>query len=518
MLRLILIGVVFVFMACKDSNTALQLSDGLVIENATVITPNTEGEIIQYAGTIVIDRVRILSISDYTPQIQGTFKTIDGTGKYVIPGLIDSHVHLNNIAGLNFWQRRTMPGLVKEYFERLPENFLYYGYTTLIDVDNYAPGTIELLQRTPIGPEIYTCGKKVQVMDDFEMLMNELSTSEKWNHPFLHDRYNPNTNLPDTIDLSEHTATSLVRNIKSQGNICVKTLYEDASSGLPQIWELPSPEIVKELVSESHKEGMPVIMHAPSYEGHRLALGSNVDIIAHAMWNWTADPREFMNTELPETHKALLVGIARKGIGYQPTFRTIMGEVDILNNRFLKDHDLENLYSEAYFNFLNSEDAGWARNRIRNRPKYLAKANPDFFNPIRDAFESDEQMFEALYESYKTKIERVVQVLEEHNGNLLFGTDHGAMNMYTHPPGLNGYLEMQHWVDAGISLETIFLAATYNNAKALNLLDSIGSVEVGKKANLLLLNADPLKSMEAYNDISMIISQGRALERSELLK
>ena len=75
---------------------------------------------------------------------------------------------------------------------------------------------------------------------------------------------------------------------------------------------------------------------------------------------------------------------------------------------------------------------------------------------------------------------------------------------------------MKHWIDAGVSLEQLLKAATYNNAKTFNLLDSIGSIEVGKKANLLILNSNPLESISAYNDIEIIINQGRVLNRTEL--
>ena len=88
--------------------------------------------------------------------------------------------------------------------------------------------------------------------------------------------------------------------------------------------------------------------------------------------------------------------------------------------------------------------------------------------------------------------------------------------MYTLPPGLNGYLEMKHWTSAGVPLDRIFMAATYNNAKAFDLLDQIGTLKTGKTANVLLLNSNPLESLDAYNDISLIINKGVALNREEL--
>uniref|UniRef100_UPI0040496787 amidohydrolase family protein n=1 Tax=Fulvivirga sp. TaxID=1931237 RepID=UPI0040496787 len=429
---------------------------------------------------------------------------------------IDSHVHLNNIAGIDFRQRRSNRELVDDYFERLPKNFLYFGYTTLIDVDNYAPETIARLKASNLRPEIYTCGQKMQVMDDFEMAMNEYTQSERYVMPFLHDRFNDRVTFPDSINLEQHTPSHLVEQIASEGNICIKTLYEDASSGLPVFWELPSSEIISELVKEAHAEGLPVVMHATSYEGQKFALQTNVDVIAHAMWNWTSDPESFLNTDLPETHRILLEEIASKGVGYQPTFRTILAEKDILDGSFKYDPILKNLYTINYLEWLQSEDAQLIQKRILGRPDFLEKINPDFITPIRSKFSNDEELFEEMYKSFETKIKKVVQILAEQNANLLFSTDHGALNMYTHPAGYNGYLEMKHWLNAGVSLELIFKAATYNNAKQFNLLGSIGTLKENKTANILILNSDPLKNIKAYNDIQFVMINGRLNERRKL--
>src|SRR6185295_3749161 len=63
--------------------------------------------------------------------------------------------------------------------------------------------------------------------------------------------------------------------------------------------------------------------------------------------------------------------------------------------------------------------------------------------------------------------------------------------------GLNGYLEMQRLVGAGMSLRQLFEAATLSNAKAFGLDGNIGTVQPGKRANLVLLGRSPLESVEA---------------------
>jgi imidazolonepropionase-like amidohydrolase len=74
-----------------------------------------------------------------------------------------------------------------------------------------------------------------------------------------------------------------------------------------------------------------------------------------------------------------------------------------------------------------------------------------------------------------------------------------------------------HWlIDAGESPVQIFKSATLTNARALKLDRDIGTVQVGKRANLLLLRQDPTQTIDAYAGIVKVILNGRVLEPSEL--
>jgi len=75
---------------------------------------------------------------------------------------------------------------------------------------------------------------------------------------------------------------------------------------------------------------------------------------------------------------------------------------------------------------------------------------------------------------------------------------------------------MKHMFDAGISLEKILRAATFNNAKAFHLESLYGGVERGKKANLLILKSNPLVNINAYNEIEIVIISGKLIPREKL--
>ena len=87
---------------------------------------------------------------------------------------------------------------------------------------------------------------------------------------------------------------------------------------------------------------------------------------------------------------------------------------------------------------------------------------------------------------------------------------------FGNPPGLNGRIELQNWVDAGAPLSLILRAATLENAIALRLSRDIGSIETGKRAELLLLKQNPLKDVSAYDSIEIIFLNGEPIQRSTL--
>jgi hypothetical protein len=71
-----------------------------------------------------------------------------------------------------------------------------------------------------------------------------------------------------------------------------------------------------------------------------------------------------------------------------------------------------------------------------------------------------------------------------------------------------------NWIAADISEAKLFRAMTIDNARVMRLDAEIGTIEPGKKANLLLLGADPLKNVKAYDAIETVFLHGRPLSRT----
>ena len=97
---------------------------------------------------------------------------------------------------------------------------------------------------------------------------------------------------------------------------------------------------------------------------------------------------------------------------------------------------------------------------------------------------------------------------------IAMGTDAG--NPLT-PHGPSVYAEMEAMQEAGLTPMEVLVAATANGARAMGRGEDLGTVEAGKIADLLVLEADPSGGVENLRRLRMVIRAGVVHERSELL-
>jgi imidazolonepropionase-like amidohydrolase len=128
----------------------------------------------------------------------------------------------------------------------------------------------------------------------------------------------------------------------------------------------------------------------------------------------------------------------------------------------------------------------------------------------------DAAVLEGFDQGPLRRVRQVAAYLAGKGANFLFGTDTPSSPTYGNLPGLNGYLEMQQLQRAGLSLEQIFRAATINNARKFRIDSQVGTIELGKIANLLLLKKSPLENVDAYDSIVTVWVHGRPISRDSL--
>ncbi len=473
-------------------------SEELLIENVTLISGERQKPMLN-AYVRVIDGIIVDISSTRTPSV-GNVKRIDGNGRFLIPGLIDSHVHIAKVPSMTGHHKKQFPELAAAYLKQQPRSYLYFGYTSLIDLNIFSPKLVDDFNQQPLHPDVYTCGQHLAIANGHGMFEEEPETRLLDNPNFLYDHYQKQK-LNSEFDLRKHTPKATVKHIKDRGGICIKTYYENGYGGSEFAdYDIPTSNIIKDVVIEARKHNMPTLLHANSWESQRFALLADVDIIAHGMFHW-GEYRH--SSDVPVAIRSTLKTIAERGIGYQPTLHVIDSQRSMFDPEYLKNPLLTKVFPNELLDWYRSVDGHWFHKRIRQYfPRHLRGL-------------TNKEMHQ-LFSKYYDHNVQILKVLADYKANLLFATDTIVGQSYANAPGLSGYIDMKAWYKAGVSLKTILQAATINNAIAFNLDDKLSSIEIGKKANLLLLKKNPLKTIEAYNSIDFVFINDLSIPRQTL--
>jgi imidazolonepropionase-like amidohydrolase len=471
----------------------------LQIEHVTIVSPEREGP---FRDTLVrVHDGRIVAISkagDGTARSGEDAIAIDGSGLFLTPGLLDSHVHLGAIPGMTPDQEALHPEVAKAARDQIPRSYLLYGFTTLVDLIS-TPLEIARWKSHDVVPDTYFCGGAA-LMDGYPM--NYAPKSERYQAwPYM--LIEPGTQAPDGTDPAIHTPQAVVSRMKADGAICVKTFFERGFGGVRDL-PVPKLETIRNLVKAAHAAGLPVLMHANSDEAQRFGLDADVDIMAHGLWRWQQE--RSTTTELTPGVKRTLDDELARNVGWQPTMQVLYGIKDLFSTSFLSDPRLRRVLPSSLLDWYRSPEGQWFRVLTAQDEKLPANASPGELERIIN---------EGIGPVISRGKQATAYVVAAH-GRILFATDTPSAPTYANPPGLNGWMEMHRLIDAGETPEQIFKSATLTNAQAMNLDREIGTVQVGKRANLLLLRQDPTQTIDAYAGIVKVILNGRVLDPSEL--
>jgi imidazolonepropionase-like amidohydrolase len=110
---------------------------------------------------------------------------------------------------------------------------------------------------------------------------------------------------------------------------------------------------------------------------------------------------------------------------------------------------------------------------------------------------------------------RIVGAMSRAGVPLLAGSDVNNPHVF---PGFALHDELALFVEAGLSPEAALTAATVSPARYFGATDSLGTIAVGKLADLVLLDADPLADIRNTRRIRAVVLNGRLLERTDLIR
>jgi imidazolonepropionase-like amidohydrolase len=462
------------------------------IKDVTIISPEKLDHIGE--GCVLIENGRIISVERKKGAKEPAGATVvSGKGQFLIPGLIDSHVHLTSVPGMRVDQEKAHPEMVKEYFKQLPRSYLYYGYTTVIDLGAVDRQVLEDFRQAPWHPDQYGCGDPLVFANGYPMSFLPPAQRFKLFPNFIYDPKQA-ADIPSEYKPANQAPAVAVAAVKNSGGICVKTYFE---RGFARDRNLPvmGADVFAEIRKAATKADLVLMMHANSWEAQKFAVAGGVDVLAHGMWHWGDLDRK---TDLPAEIRKLLDQIVQKKIGYQPTIQVLSGERVYFDPEYLKIKAIPKVIPKDMLDWFNSSEGKWFKKEISedNTP--------------------DAEMRQVIDRGPLRRVRQVVAYLAGKDADFLFGTDTPSSPTYGNLPGLNGYLEMQQLQNAGLSLVQIFKAATISNARKFKLDSQVGSIEPGKIANLVLLKQSPLESMDAYDSITTVWVHGKPASRESL--
>jgi imidazolonepropionase-like amidohydrolase len=481
----------FLVAAIADSASE-QAASRTWITDVSIISPEHLDHI--ETGSVLIENGRIVSIERKMGAKKPAGATVvSGKGQFLIPGLIDSHVHIASVPGMSDDQSESKREMIKQYFQQLPRSYLYYGYTTVVDLAIVDHQALDDFRHAPLHPDLYDCGESLPLANGYPMSFVPPATRFKVFPNFIYDPKQASS-IPAEYKPEDHTPAADVARVKNSGGICVKTYFEHGF-GRDRNLPVPGADVLAEIRKAAAQAGLVLMMHANSFEAQKFAVEGNVDVIAHGMWHWGDLDKK---TELPAEIKNLLDQIVEKKIGYQSTIQVLPGELAYFDPEYLKIKSIPQVIPGEMLELFNSPEGKW------------------FKKEIADEDTPDAAMIEGYNRGPLRRVRQVVAYLAGKDANFLFGTDTPSSPTYGNLPGLNGYLEMQQLQKAGMSLAQIFRAATLSNAREFKLDSQLGTIEPGKIANLVLLTKSPLESVDAYDSITTVWVHGKPVSRDSL--
>lgn len=380
-------------------------------------------------------------------------RLIDATGKYLIPGLIDVHVHLDAPMVFQLSEREK-----KEIIDHNPLAFLYNGVTTVLNLSSEAEWIWKLRDDQRAGkivaPRIFAMGRAFTPVGGWGSRHGGAVAS---------------------VQEARARAVKYVQ----RGTDGFKVMIEDGLGRSGTYVEMPD-DILNAVVQVGREHHVPIYVHAINLEEYRRAVAIDPRAIEHGL----EDP-------IP-AGDSLLKQIVEKHIIIVPTlslfesFLTMDGSLDdpVLRGSepaFLLSH----MKDPAYLKVEKEKFRKVARIPVY---KWARKALPIFRENIRK--------------------------MHEAGVTLAVGTDAGG------PVGFNfqGYntpWEVELLVDCGLSPMEALVAATRNGARTIGRSQDLGTVEPGKKADLLILSADPLADIRNIRKIDTVVLDGIPHQRRE---
>jgi imidazolonepropionase-like amidohydrolase len=431
----------------------------LAIVGATVIHPERDGAAaVERDATILVRGNRIAAVGRGLSVPAGT-KTIDARGKWVIPGLVDSHVHFFQSGNLYTRPDAMDFNAVVRYADetarnkaRLPVTFrtwLASGVTSVADVGgpfwNFTVRDAAAMSET--APRLAVAGPLISMVDRTKLDLGD---------------------PPIIKTMSPAAARELVKRQLRHKPDFIKVWYIHQKGDDMRAQEA----IVRAAAEEAHAAGIRLAVHATELEVAKSALRAGADILVHSV------------TDAPVDDTFIALAKGRKAI-YCPTIFVMSSYQMALSNQWIA--------TDAERRLADPEILGAMRDLDRI-PK--AKIPPR----VVQLMDKPPSLAPAPV------ILRNLKKVWDAGITVAMGTDAGNIGAL-HGPAV--FREMELMVQAGLTPLQVLRSATVNGARMMGLEREGGTIAQGRLADLVVLDADPLADIGNTSRIHRVVKDGR---------
>jgi len=434
----------------------------VLFQNVKIFAGN--GTVIE-RGAVLVRNGKIAQVFDSPP---AETKSLDAdvqdeTGKTLMPGLIDMHVHIGAPGGVyDNPSKYADPNAP----DRRLAAYLFSGITAVRSTGDFLDVSLKLRSEINsgqyLGAEFFACGP--------------LFTAEG-GHPLELLKYFPESQRQKAreqfvrLPKSSGEAGQQVDDLQKAGVDCIKAVLE-AGNAEWGVFNRLDTRVYDAVISQAGKDSLPSATHTGNSTDVKDAADAGTNSVEHGSMIDLIPAETFAEMK-------------QKGIAYDPTLSVFeafgdlrTGNAETLNRTLVQQVGPADLLNSTR-TMLQGE---------KHEPPEHWKAFMDGSN-------------QNLLNAYKAGV------------LLISGSDAGNM-LVIHGPTIQHELEL--WVKAGIPPATALQAATYNAAKILRADGRIGSIQTGRDASLILVDGDPLQDIANLERISLVMFRGERVDRSSL--
>lgn len=430
------------------------------ITDVNVLSP--DGQTMLADRTVVVDGGKIISVA-----VGGTIPVnatvINGRGKYIIPGLVDSHAHIL----------------------KSPNDLLLYVANGVTHIRDLGGPTERLkirdeIEQGRVGPRMFVASPPIDSMGLLEGAFWEFITFHK-----------------NTRDV-EH-AKSMVKEFVEQGYDAIKIYHLD----------MPSYRAVNELAAEL---GVPTTGHFPlTMELSELAVTQQKEV-AHLEEIVRVLIREFGSINEKGSDAFYYHVEARSDeiiddlLANDITVNSVLWFMESIHDQF---SNLEVALQEVAIEYANPGMVEGTKDSEEFKVGWLPSYNQ--FEATSDPSEEIYKKNDIFWKAREKAHHILLKAMIRRGVKIVAGTDSGA-NLVV--PGFSMHDELRSLNLAGMSPAQTLATATKNPAELMN--SNAGIIEVGRRADLIILNKNPLSDIENTRTVDTVILNGRVFGRNQL--